>query len=38
MKLTFTKTEMREIEIEFPVYKKDSITYYKGISEKNGLQ
>jgi len=34
MKLTITKTELEEVEMKFPVYKKHSSNYYKGISEK----
>lgn len=38
MKLTVTKTETQEVEINFPLYKKHSGSYYKGISEQEWLQ
>jgi hypothetical protein len=40
MKLTVTtkKTETREIEVTFPVYKKRSTCYYWGISEKEWVE
>jgi hypothetical protein len=38
MKLTVKKTETQEIEITFPVFKKDSGKYFAGISEKEWIR
>jgi hypothetical protein len=38
MKLTVVKTETQEVEITFPVYKKHSGNYFRGISETEWVE